>query len=303
MVKTKFFICFSLLLIINFTSVALSKKHIIKQDTLRIMTWNIRIAIDADTGLSAWKNRKENVALTINKYKPHIAGIQEILNQKQQNEFTGYLQNYNYIAYGRDNSSGTEGERVAIIYDKKRFSLNAKGFFFLSQTPEVLSRGWDAALNRICMWVKLVDKSTQQTLFVFNTHFDHVGKIARAESAKLIVTKIQQIAGGNPVLLLGDFNANPFEAEVYMLLSSKLNESSISAKIILNGTEGTFNGWDFRAKDFDATLRIDYIFAGKMNIHSYQTINDRNNAGVYPSDHFPVTVTATFNFDDIDGLR
>jgi endonuclease/exonuclease/phosphatase family metal-dependent hydrolase len=259
-------------------------------DTLKIMSWNIRILTATDTGLIYWNNRKNEVAALVKRYQPDILGVQEIRNNRQQKELLQRLSDYASISYGRDNYNGTRGERLAILYNKKRFSHSEKGFFFLSETPEKVSTGWDAVYNRICVWCKLTDNATNKTFYVFNTHFDHVGKIAREKSAKLITEKINEIAGNFPVVLTGDFNATPADKNFYSNLKKTFIDSRESSRNEPVGTTGTFNGWNFSKSDFSESVRIDYIFVNKMKVLNYSTINDKTNAGIYPSDHFPVII-------------
>jgi endonuclease/exonuclease/phosphatase family metal-dependent hydrolase len=259
-------------------------------DTLKIMSWNIRILTKADTGLIYWNNRKNEVAALIRRYQPDILGVQEIRNMRQQKDLLQRLSDYASISYGRDNNRGSRGERLAILYNKKRFSHSENGFFFLSATPEKVSAGWDAVYNRICVWCKLTDNATNKTFYVFNTHFDHVGKIAREKSAKLITEKINEIAGNFPVVLTGDFNATPADKNFYSNLKKTFIDSRESSRNEPVGTTGTFNGWNFSKSDFSESVRIDYIFVNKMRVLNYSTINDKTNAGIYPSDHFPVII-------------
>ncbi len=266
------------------------KTNFTSSDTLKIMSWNIRILTTADTGLIYWNNRKNEVAALVKRYQPDILGIQEIRNNRQQKELLQRISDYASISYGRDNNNGTRGERLAILYNKKRFSHSENGFFFLSETPEKVSIGWDAVYNRICVWCKLTDKTTNKTFYVFNTHFDHIGKIAREKSAKLITEKINEIAGNFPVVLTGDFNTTPADENFYNTLTKTFFDSRESSKYKPNGTIGTFNGWDFTTSDFSESVRIDYIFVNKMKVLNYSTLNDKTNAGIYPSDHFPVII-------------
>lgn len=267
-----------------------SETTIISSDTLSIMSWNIRILTQADTGLIYWNNRRDEVADLIKRYQPDILGIQEIRNIRQQKDFTHRLPEYESVSFGRDNNKGTRGERLAVLFNKKRFSFSEKGFFFLSETPEKASKGWDAVYNRICVWTKLTDKVTQETFYVFNTHFDHVGKIAREKSAILLTEKITEIAGNYPVILTGDFNAAPADRNFYKTMTAKFADSRATSKNAPRGMDGTFNGWNFSKSDFNESVRIDYIFVSKMTVLNYININDKTDWGIYPSDHFPVMV-------------
>lgn len=260
-------------------------------DTIAVATFNVRIRTGSDTGVRSWKQRRQHVAALIHRYKLDVAGVQELIDSDQEKELSSALNSYSCVSMGRDNTEGTEGERLALYYLKERYMLVNKGYFFLSETPSVASRGWDAALNRMCQWVELNDKRTNQRFFVFNTHFDHVGKEARAQSARLITARIKEIAGSNTVLLLGDFNANPMETRVYNELSSALYDSRYNAKTKTEPSIGTFNGWKTDTNSFDENVRIDYVFTNRRDkLVEYRVINDSYAEGAYPSDHFPVVV-------------
>ncbi len=161
---------------------------------------------------------------------------------------------------------------------------------FLSETPDKASKGWDAALNRMCNWLYLKDNISEKKVYIFNTHFDHIGKEARAGSAKLLIEKIHQIAGDDPVICLGDFNANPSEMRVYETMTYKLYDSRTISSSKSEKSIGTFNGWKHQTPSLEENLRIDYIFTNLKKIDCYGVINDFYQPGAYPSDHFPVFV-------------
>jgi len=257
---------------------------------LNMGTFNIRIQTPGDTAARSWNNRKTNVAKIIKKYNFDVFGVQEIVNSKQEADLKALIPAYTYVGNGRDNNEGTTGERLGVFYKTSRFTLKDKGFFFLSKTPETMSIGWDAALNRICLWTKLYDRENKTTFFVFCTHFDHMGTLARAESAKLIVRKIKVLAGESPVICVGDFNASPEETEMYDSMTVFLNDSREIALIPAKGFAGTFNGYDMTSATFPEKNRIDYIFCRKVKVLSYKTLTERYTKGSYPSDHFPVMV-------------
>lgn len=192
------------------------------------------------------------------------------------------------IARADDTENG-KGEFSAIFYNTDKFNKIRSGTFWLSKTPEKASRSWDALLNRICTFILLENKKSGIKFWVFNTHFDHKGVTARKKSAELIIKKIKQTNKQNlPVFLMGDFNLNPTELPI-KYIASKLNDS----KSISNQTYGpaaTFNGFDVCKIPSN---RIDYVFVSKNNIliKKYAVIADVNELK-YPSDHFPVFITA-----------
>lgn len=259
-------------------------------DTLKIATYNVRIKTTSDTDGRAWKNRKKQVAKVINTHAFDVFGVQELVNSSQEDDLKNLLPSFNHISKGRNDDEGKTGERLAIFFNKKRFTEQANGFFFLSETPEKASKGWDADLNRICIWIKLYDKITNKTFFFFNVHFDHIGVTARAESAKLVVSKIKTIAGTETAFCVGDFNASPSEPKVYNAMTSYMADSRATSETAPSGSVGTFNGWDVTSATFSDDVKIDYIYTNKVQTLSYSVLNDKYVSTDYPSDHFPVMI-------------
>ncbi|HKI87617.1 MAG TPA: endonuclease/exonuclease/phosphatase family protein [Draconibacterium sp.] len=160
------------------------------------------------------------------------------------------------------------------------------GTFWLSETPEKPSKGWDAALNRIVTWGKFQSKVTGKQFIVFNTHFDHLGVEARKESAALIRKKIEEMTYDNalPAILTGDFNLTP-DQEPILLIKKYLSDAREISQEPPYGPAGTFNGfkWDAPLKE-----RIDYIFVNdKVKVLKYAILTDSKDQR-YPSDHLPV---------------
>lgn len=259
-----------------------------ESDTLNLATFNVRIQTTADTQERSWNNRKNHVARLINNYRFDIVGVQELVDISQEKDLRNLLPSYSVFSSGRDDTQGRSGERLAIFYHTKRFEKLDGGFFFLSETPDRASRGWDAALNRICQWVHLRDRVTLQKFYFFNTHFDHRGVLARSQSALLLQSKIKEIAGSAPVVLVGDINASPYEAAVYNTLSATWADAKRKSPLV-EGFAGTFNAWNVNATHFDENLRIDYIFVSThFDVFKYRNINIKYVPETFPSDHFPV---------------
>jgi len=254
-----------------------------KKKEIRVASYNIRFDNPRD-GVNSWPNRKEKVKAMMLYHDFDIIGTQEgFVNQlKDMCEVQGYA----YIGVGRDD--GKEGgEHSAIIYKTGRFKLLESGDFWMSETPSIPGKGWDATCcNRICSWAKFKDTNTKKVFYVFSVHFDHQGVVARWESAKLMLQKIKEIAGDLPVIFTGDLNATP-ETEPVQIIRNVLNDSYDITILPPYGPVGTFN--NFR---FDAPLkdRIDYIFVSKHYIvHKYAVLTDYFEQR-YPSDHMPVVV-------------
>ncbi len=139
--------------------------------------------------------------------------MQEALHV-QMNDLQKALPDFKYAGVGRTDGK-QDGEYSAIFYNAKKLQLLESKTFWLSETPTVAgSKSWDAAITRIVTWAKFKDIESSKTFFVFNTHFDHIGKVARRESAKLLLKKINEIAGNSSVIITGDFNATPGDEPV-----------------------------------------------------------------------------------------
>lgn len=253
--------------------------------TINVMTYNIRLDTSND-GENAWTYRKEALLQQIVNNKIDIFGIQEGLPH-QVAYCDSVLVNYNYVGVGRDDGN-SGGEYSAIFFNKNKFQVVKQHTFWLSETPNKPSKGWDAAYPRICTYVLLKNRKSQKLFWVFNTHFDHIGIEARQESAKLIINKITEINTNNyPVVLLGDFNLTE-DSTVIQYLNSVYKDSKNVVQQKTNDTLGTFNGFNVQEQ---SSNRIDYIFVSEqlIKVKKYQVLRQLVN-GKYPSDHFPVIV-------------
>ncbi|MFZ1529361.1 MAG: endonuclease/exonuclease/phosphatase family protein [Ferruginibacter sp.] len=254
---------------------------------LNVMTFNIRLNTSSDS-LNAWPYRKDLVASQVLFHDIKILGVQEALHDQMQ-DLQERLPTYKFCGGARDDGK-TKGEYSAVFYDTTRFAVLATETFWLSETPAIPgSKSWDAAITRICTWVKFKDLQTKKIFFVFNTHFDHIGKMARKESAALIQRKVYAIAKNTPVIIMGDFNSTP-ESDAYQLLADKNDPKHFTdAKEISQsphyGPAGTFNG--FRSKERD-DKPIDFIFLkGKWKVLKHASIS-QTWQGRFASDHFAV---------------
>ena len=176
-------------------------------EPVNVMTFNVRYD-NPDDSLNNWAYRKDRVAKAIRFYDADIVGTQEVLHN-QLVDLQQRLPEYESIGVGREDGKEA-GEYSALWYRKDRFTAKDSGWFWLSETPEVAgSKGWDGACERIATWAILQDKLTGKECFVLNTHLDHVGVAARREGVKLVLDKVQELGGDLPVIVTGDFNAEP----------------------------------------------------------------------------------------------
>ncbi|MEE6128966.1 endonuclease/exonuclease/phosphatase family protein [Chryseobacterium arthrosphaerae] len=251
---------------------------------LTVMSFNIRLNVESDKE-NAWPQRKQDVADLLTYYHPDYFGVQEALPEQMKDLKTG-LKNYNYIGVGRDDGK-EQGEFSAIFYDTGRLDVVKSGTFWLSETPEKPSKGWDAALNRICTYAVFKDKKSKKEFLAMNLHFDHVGNVARVKSSELILKKIKELNPKNlPVTLSGDFNLTD-DSEPIKILSKNMKDTFYHSETKHYGPVGTFTAFNVNEIPKD---RIDYIFTKGFTIRSHRHINDRRENLLYPSDHFPVIV-------------
>jgi len=279
MIKKIVFLWFSLL-----TTCFLSAQ------SLNVMSFNIRLNTASDKE-DAWPYRRNNVANQVLFHDVQILGVQEALYD-QMMDLKERLWQFSYVGVGRDDGK-TAGEYSAIFYDSTRLKLLHTETFWLSEQPAVPgTKSWDAAITRIVTWAKFSDHRTKKQFYVFNTHFDHIGKKARAESAKIILQKVKEIAGKNHVIVTGDFNSMPSDDPYGLITDSKNTERLTDTKSVCitphYGPTGTFNG--FKEKEA-STEPIDYIFIkNKMRVLKHATLS-QSWQGHFSSDHYPVFAT------------
>jgi endonuclease/exonuclease/phosphatase family metal-dependent hydrolase len=254
------------------------------------MTYNIRYDNPND-GENAWSNRREYFCAQLSFYEPDILGIQEAL-PNQVDDIQSKLSTYLHIGVGRDGIG--KGESSNIFYKKNRFTVLQENTFWLSDTPDTISKGWDAALNRVCTYALFKDKQTHKIFWVFNTHLDYKGDLARTNSIALILSKISLLNTKKyPVIFMGDFNSEPTEDRIISLKNTMIDAGSIAEQKAF-GPTGTFNAFKHNEA---VTKQIDYVFLSKNNtfkVKKYAVLSDSKDLK-YPSDHLPIYVVLNFN--------
>lgn len=256
--------------------------------SLKVMSFNIRLSLESDQE-NSWENRKNEALQLMDYYHPDFFGVQEAVPQ-QMADIKNSLKNYDFVGVGRDDGKN-KGEYSAIFYDTEKLQVLESGTFWLSETPNTPSKGWDAAYNRVCTYALFKMKKGGKKFWAFNTHFDHIGNVARERSATLILEKIKSLNMKNlPVVLTGDFNLKEETEPIKIISQSLTNTYHHSAKKPY-GPKGTFTAFD---SNTIPTERIDYIFVKDFETESFRTINDRRENLLYPSDHFPIMVELQF---------
>lgn len=257
--------------------------------TLKVMTYNIRLDVVSD-GENDWNHRKDYFTSQIQFYEPDIFGVQEA-KPNQVIDIASSLLQYNNVGMGREGIG--KGESSDIFYNKERFRVKESNTFWLSETPNEISKGWDAAFNRVCTYALFKDLKTKQLFWVFNTHLDHIGEDARTKGIQLILSKIKELNTKKyPVIFMGDFNSEPHENRIISLKKVMDDSREVSQEKPF-GPSGTFN--NFR-HDEPVTKLIDYIFISKnsiLKVKKYAILSDSKDLR-YPSDHLPVYVEINF---------
>lgn len=257
-------------------------------NVLRVGSYNIRTNTPVD-GENMWPARKERVKALILFHGYDIVGVQEA--QPLQMKDLQQMQGFASVGIGRDGENG--GEFSAIFYRTDRIQVLDSGTFWLSQTPEVMSKGWDAQLHRICTWAKMKDRRTKKVFYFFNTHLDHIGPVARRESAALLLERIKSTAGTKyPVFCTGDFNSQP-DAEPILIMKSGLLDAQAISEMPPYSPGWSYTGFDVRIPERLTKKReIDYVFVNdRVRVLKYGVLTDSDGRH-FPSDHFPVLVEA-----------
>ena len=255
--------------------------------TLNVMSFNIRG--DFDSGTEAWSSRKQNAANIIIAENPDLIGFQEVMNH-QYEDLVSLLPDYNHVGVGRDDGAAL-GERAAIFFKKERFTQLETSSFWLSETPDKPSFGWDAACIRICTYVKLADKISGRDFYHFNTHLDHMGKTAMVEGAKLVRDTV--LDKGAPAIITGDFNVVENAPAYSVMTEPGLCDAKYSAADSMS--YGTFHGFNPPNERLSKASPIDYIFYTQEDFNSLRyKVLVNGNVGEYSSDHYPITAGLGF---------
>ena len=253
---------------------------------LKVMSYNIRMGTAKD-GTNSWEYRYPATAMMIQDQKPDVFGVQEAFDFQIrfiEDNFT----DYDCVGVGRDNGK-SEGEHMSIFWNKKTVKMIKWGTFWLSETPEKPSKGWDAACKRTATWALMKDKNTGKMFYFVNTHLDHRGSEARRQGLNLIVSRIDEInPKGYPMVLTGDFNMKPDDSALTGLEQRMQSARKIAPK---TDNHATLNLWGKGKAD----MVIDYIYvSGFSACPEYHTITEKYGAWKYVSDHYPIYAKLIF---------
>ena len=261
---------------------------------VNIMSFNIRYG-HAEDRENSWDHRKECVYELLQTHQPDVIGLQEAL-RFQLNEIRDALPEYGEIGVGREGR--TKGEYSAILYRTTRFDVDESETFWLSSTPETISKDWGNTCIRICTWARFFEKLSGKAFYLYNTHLDHESQISREKSVRLIMERIHCQNSGDPFVITGDFNIKEDNPVVLYLKGEALKIDDLQEYVnslpvidtfrerhprtLRTGTFHEFTGCVYGKK-------IDYIFATPdVTVIDTKIIRDARN-GRYPSDHYPIT--------------
>jgi endonuclease/exonuclease/phosphatase family metal-dependent hydrolase len=259
--------------------------------TLTVASYNIRYSIEENHKSDSikgedWKRRGPAVAQLIKFHEFEMFGIQEGLLH-QLTDLLEWLPGYQYVGVGRDDGEEA-GEHTAVFYQAEKFKVLDHGDFWLSETPEKPSMGWDGTCcHRMCTWVYFEHIKSGEKFYFFNTHFDHQAVIARKESSKLILKKIKEIADDQPVIFMGDLNGDHDSDWYKTLKNSEILRDTYLMADNPYAQNGSFNGFGSRN---ETNRIIDHVFVSKhFSVDQWGILTDTYH-GKFPSDHFPIMV-------------
>ena len=259
---------------------------LLSAQTLKVVSYNIRLGVANDKE-NSWQFRKEATPAMINEIKPDIMGLQEAYDFQEQ-----YIQDnarsYKLVSVARDDGK-EKGERMSIVWNDDTVELLDWGTFWLSETPDEPSLGWDAACRRTATWAFMKLRKSGKRFFYVNTHLDHIGVEARRNGLALVEKKIADMNPENlPMVLTGDFNIRRDNPTIVEFNERMNNARECAAK---TDSKASYNGWG----KSDTDNIIDYIyFKGFRKCLSFQTLDQSFAGKPYISDHYPVCAVLKF---------
>ena len=247
---------------------------------LKVMSYNVRFGT-ADDGEYSWPNRQDAAVAMIEDQRPAVFGVQEGL-RFQLDFIAEKCPEYQYVGVGREDGE-MRGEHMAVFYDTTRVALKDWGTYWLSETPDEPSKGWDAACKRTATWTLIYDKVADKHFYFVDTHLDHVGEEAREKGLALVVERIGAMNPENyPMILLGDFNVFPDDPCLAGLRDVMTDAREVAA---VTSNESTYHGYGTVEK-----APIDYIFySGFAGCEEFARVTKPYLECPYVSDHYPVT--------------
>ena len=273
---------------------------------IRVLSYNVRYANRGDHH-DAWHDRRDAVGRLVRFHRPDVAAFQEPLPD-QRDDLRERLPAYEFVGRGRE--GGGEGEGCPVAVRSDRWEVAASDTFWLSETPDEPSTGWDAAYPRIATWARIRAVEGTAELLVVNTHFDHVSARARRGAARLLRERVPEIAADEgdsdetpPVVLVGDLNCTPGSDPHRILVdgvdagaggsaAEKPTDRDALALRDAAADADLRHGPETSLTDFSRLIdgrRIDHaLVSPDVTAEAFATLADRDDRGRYPSDHLPI---------------
>ena len=249
---------------------------------IKAISFNIRCVDDINGNSIA--ERAPRLSSVMSAYDADVIGFQEFTPV-----WAEYIDKYfgkDYVIFNRYRVDTGWLESTPILYKKDKFNLIKSGYFWLSDTPEVMSGGWDELnFNRICLYVILQEKASEKAFTFFNTHFGF-GDENQVKSIRLIGQYSKELAN-YPAFVVGDFNMTP---------NTKGYEEAIKIfkdanPLAIEDREPTFHGYN--QKEIVKT-HIDYCFVNQMIKPINFKIIDELVEGQFISDHYGIFAELEF---------
>ena len=273
-----------LVLLLAFTLLPLALSAKVEKEGVVAMSYNIRYGT-AEDGTNSWQYRYPASAMMLDELKPDVVGLQEALSSQVDYLANTLDKTYKAVGVGRDDGKKA-GEIMAVLYNYKTTKLLKWGTFWLSDTPDTPSRGWDGACNRCATWAIMKDKATGKKFFFVNTHIDHVGPEAQQKGVRLIADKIAEMnRDGLPVIVTGDFN---MEISNEFLAPMKEGFQNARTAAVVTDDHFSYNGWG------KAQSTIDYVWFKGFSCPRFETVTKPYYERTFISDHFPVKAVLVF---------
>ena len=265
-------------------SIALNVSCTQAPQELKVMSFNVRL-FPADDGENSWPMRYNAIPVMLRETTPDVFGVQEAYRE-QLDFITGNCPCYAEFGVGRDDGSDT-GEHMSVFYDKTKLELLDGGTWWLSETPEVPSRGWDAKYPRTATWALLKQIKGGRKFWFVNTHLDHRGVQARINGLAMIMDKTSELDSSIPLIIVGDFNVTPSD--------SCLAEIDIRMQSARTAAAKTTDTPSFNGFGKSSGTIIDYIyFSGFSEAESFEVLSEPYDSIPYISDHYPIVATLKF---------
>jgi endonuclease/exonuclease/phosphatase family metal-dependent hydrolase len=266
-----------------------------------LMTFNLRYENENEDGKRAWRNRVVGIVGMLQRENIEILGVQEALHG-QVADLWASMPNFSFEGVGRKDGK-KRGEYTGIFYRNDRFQSDPKnrGTIWLSDTPyKAGSKTWGNTYPRVATWIRLLDRSSGQALWVVNIHLDHINQPSREKGVQLMAHKLAEMnRNSEPVVWMGDFNGGEWNPAVRYLADGLPANGLSKAFPGLKETyyqlhprdkaRGTLHFW---MSDPNRQWKVDHIFVSKQaKVLEAKIVKSGE---PYLSDHFPVKARVKF---------